>query len=380
MKSIMFIIIFIIYLLANIYVFYHIWIAMPANAMGRTALISFIVIAVSSFFISFLAGDVLPIWLAATFYKIGTAWLFILLYFFMVMAVKDIFGLTNRLLHFMPVDAITRYTKENWVGLGFMVGFITLLMFCGYLKYQWKVRVELPIQTYKTIGDSTSTRSLRIVAISDLHLGYGIGKKEFEGWVNIINSENPDIVLIAGDIIDSSVRPLNDEGYDDVFRKIKAPYGVYTCLGNHEYISGIKGSLDFIDKTGVTLLRDAVAFVDSSFYVIGRDDRSNPNRKPLRDLVADLDKSKPIIMLDHQPYDLEETEAYGIDFQFSGHTHQGQVWPISLITKSIYENDHGFVKKGNSNIYVSSGIGIWGGKFRIGTQSEYVVIDINKKQ
>lgn len=378
MKPIMFIVILIVYLLANAYVFYHIWIAMPANAIGRSALITFAAIAVSSFFISFLAGNILPVWMASMLYKIGTAWLFIMLYFFMVMAIKDLFGLTNRLLHFMPADAITRYTKENWVGLGFMIGFITLLMLCGYLKYQWKVRVELPIQTYKTIGDSISNRSLRIVAISDLHLGYGIGKKEFEGWVNTINAENPDIVLIAGDIIDNSVRPLNEEKFEEVFRKIKAP--VYACLGNHEYISGIKASLDFIDKTGITLLRDSAILVDSSFYVIGRDDRSNPNRKPLKDLVAGLDKSKLIIMLDHQPYQLEEAEVYGIDFQFSGHTHQGQVWPISLITKSLYEDDHGFLKKGNTNIYVSSGIGIWGGKFRIGTQSEYVVVDINKKQ
>ena len=100
----------------------------------------------------------------------------------------------------------------------------------------------------------------------------------------------------------------------------------------------------------------------------------------MNELVAGLDHTKPIIMLDHQPYHLEEAEANGIDIQISGHTHQGQVWPISMITKKLYERDHGFVKKGNANIYVSSGIGLWGGKFRIGTQSEYVVIDVNKKK
>lgn len=376
MKPIMLIIIFIIYLLANFYVFHHIWMAMPPNTIGRITLISFGVIAVSSFFISFLAGDALPVWMTSFLYKIGTAWFFILLYFLIVMVVKDLFGLTNQLFHFMPSDAITRYTKENWVGLGFMAGFITLLMICGYLKYQWKVRVELPVQIYKTIGDSTSVKPLRIVAISDLHLGYGIGKKEFEGWVNTINAENPDIVLIAGDIIDNSVRPLNEGNFAESFHKIKAPLGIYACLGNHEFISGLKNSLDFYEKTGIHLLRDTAKLVNNSFYVIGRDDRSNKWRKPLNALVDSLDKSKPLILLDHQPYNLEETEAYGIDLQISGHTHQGQVWPISAITNAIYEKDHGFVKKGNANIYVSSGIGIWGGKFRIGTQSEYVVIDL----
>ncbi|NDV94446.1 metallophosphoesterase [Dysgonomonas sp. 521] len=378
MKPMFFIIVFVVYILANYYVFRHFWIAMPPSAAGKVILVSFAVIAVTSFFISFLVGDSLPIGLTSFLYKVGTAWLFIMLYFFIVMAAKDLFGLTNKLLHFMPSDAITRYTKDNWAGLGLMVGFIALLMICGYLKYQWKVRVELPIQIYKTFGDTIAPRSLRIVAISDLHLGYSIGEKEFEKWVGLINAENPDIVLIAGDIIDNSVRPLNEGRYAEVFHKIKAPMGIYACIGNHEYISGFKESEAFMEKAGVKVLRDSVALVDSCFYVVGRDDRSNPSRKPLQELVAGLDQAKPVIMLDHQPYHLEEAEANGIDIQISGHTHQGQVWPISLITNKIYERDHGFIKKGNANIYVSSGIGIWGGKFRIGTQSEYVVIDVNK--
>lgn len=380
MKIIGFLIIFVVYILANFYVFHHIWMAMPPNTIGRVSLVSFAVIAVSSFFLSFFLGDSMPVWLASGLYKIGTAWLFILLYFFIVMAAKDLFGLANKLLHFMPGDAITRYTKENWVGLGFMVGFITLVMVCGYLKYQSKVRVELPVETSKIIGDSTLTKPLRIVAISDLHLGYGIGKKEFETWVELINAENPDMVLIAGDIIDNSVRPLEKGDFAENFHKIKAPMGIYACPGNHEYISGIKGSLEFIEKTGVRLLRDSVAEVDSCIYVIGRDDRSNEGRKSLKELTDSLDHSKFIILLDHQPYNLEESEQQGVDLQISGHTHQGQVWPISAITKALYEIDHGFLKKGNTDIFVSSGIGIWGGKFRIGTQSEYVVIDINRKR
>jgi len=351
---------------------------MPPTQVGRIALVSFAVIAVSSFFISFLAGNALPIWLTSILYKIGTAWFFILLYFFIVMAVKDIFGLTNRIFHFMPSDAITRYTKENWVGLGFMVGFIALVMICGYLKYQWKVRVELPVHIDKVQNDSTVIAPMRIVAISDLHLGYGIGKGEFEKWIKLINAENPDIVLIAGDIIDNSTRPLMDGNFAESFHKIKAPMGIYACMGNHEYISGQKGSLEFMKAAGVTLLEDSVVQLENGYYIIGRDDRSNPNRKPIKELISGLDKSKPMIMLDHQPYHLEEAEENGIDLQISGHTHQGQVWPISMITGKIYEKDHGYLKKGDTNIYVSSGIGIWGGKFRIGTQSEYVVIDINK--
>jgi len=374
----MIIIIFLAYILLNFYVFRHIWMAMPPNTIGRIGLITFAIVAVSSFFVSFVVGDSMPVGLTSFLYRLGTAWLFIFIYFFIVMAVKDLFGLTNRLFHFMPSDAITRYTKENWVGLAFMVGFITLLMLCGYLKYTWKVRVHLPLQIHNALKDTTFTRPLRIVAVSDLHLGYGIGKDEFEKWIDAINSENPDIVFIAGDIIDNSVRPLSEGNFTESFHKIKAPLGIYACLGNHEYISGLKNSMDFLKKAGIHLLKDSVAEVDSSFYVIGRDDRMNVDRKSLKELTGNLDPNKPVFLLDHQPYNLEEAEEAGIDLQFSGHTHQGQVWPISIITKKIYEIDHGYLKKGNTNIYVSSGIGIWGGKFRIGTQSEYVVIDINK--
>lgn len=376
MKTLTFILVILLYLTGNVYVFYRTWQAMPPNLIGRIILLSFAVLSVLSIILFFVAGDSMPIGLSSFFYKLGTSWIFILLYVFIVFLVKDLIGLANNFLHFMPSDTLARYTRDNWVGLGFMVGFITLLMICGYLKYTWKVRVEQPVYTHKSIGISDS---LKIVAISDLHLGYGIGKGELMQWIAKINKEQPDIVLIAGDIIDNSVRPLDAENMAECFKSIEAKKGVYMCLGNHEYISGIDKSIDFIKKTGIHLLRDSYAEIDSSFYIVGRDDKMNPRRKPLSELIASLDNSKPIILLDHQPYNLEESEACGVDLQFSGHTHQGQVWPISLITNAIYEDDHGYIQKGKTNIYVSSGIGIWGGKFRIGTQSEYVVVNMQTR-
>lgn len=375
MKQMVLAAIILIFLLGNFYVFHHLWVAMPPNLIGRISIIAFAVILFFSLFIYFLAGETMPISASSFFYKIGTSWLFILIYFVIIFLVKDLIGLSNKLFHFMPSDALTRYTKDNWIGLTFMVGFITMLMVCGYLKYQWKVRVDIPIQTSKNLG---ARDSLTIVAISDLHLGYGISSIELDSWIKTINKEKPDLIIIGGDIIDSSVRPLNAGDYAETLRKLNAPLGIFTCMGNHEYLSGATQSADFIEKTGIQLLRDSYTEIDSCIYIIGRDDRSNPKRKTLSELTSDLDKSKLTILLDHQPYNLEEAEQNGMDIQFSGHTHQGQVWPISMITKAIYEIDHGYLKKGNSNIIVSSGIGIWGGKFRIGTQSEYIVIKLKK--
>lgn len=365
----------IIYLLGNGYVFHHLWMAMPPNLIGRIAIISFAAVAILSFFIFYAAGEAMPIGLASILYKIGTAWLFTVIYFFIILFAKDLIGWSNKLLHFMPPDALTRYTKENWLGLALMVGFITMLMICGFLKYEWKLKVRLPVTTEKSLGNR---QALHIVALSDMHLGYGIGENELKGWVELINNEKPDLILIAGDIIDCSTRPLNAGNFAEILKQLHATLGIYACMGNHEYLSGAEKSQKFIEKSGIKLLKDSVTLIDNSIYIVGRDDKTNHERKPLSDLTSDLDKSKYIILLDHQPFNLKEAKECDIDFQLSGHTHQGQVWPISMITKAIYETDHGFLTKGNTNYYVSSGLGIWGGKFRIGTQSEYVVIDIKK--
>ena len=107
--------------------------------------------------------------------------------------------------------------------------------------------------------------------------------------------------------------------------------------------------------------------------IVGRDDLTNRRRLPLEHLMAEVDHNKYIILLDHQPFKLEQAEKARVDFQFSGHTHNGQIWPINLIARRMYENSWGLSYRGNTVYYVTSGMGIWGGKFRIGTQSEYVV-------
>ncbi len=369
MRYIFFALIIALFWVGNYYVFYRAWQVIPANTVARSLLIAFAVIIIVSFTLFFLAGEHLPIPVTSALHTLGTSWVFIFIYFFIVNLLIDLVKVATP----VPRETFDQYTRENWLSFGLIVGFIGLLMFSGYLKYRIKERVELSV-TVNKVG--AKVNNLKIVALSDMHLGYGIGKNEFSQWVDLINKEEPDIVLIAGDIIDSSLRPVNDAEMHLNFRDIKSKYGVYTIPGNHEYISGISESMKFFNDAGIHLLRDSSLLIDSTFYIVGRDDRINPHRKTLENLTAHLDKSKPVILLDHQPFNLEESEKNQIDFQFSGHTHRGQVWPISLITDLIYENSYGRLKKGNTDIYVSSGMGIWGGKFRIGTQSEYVVVNM----
>ncbi|MDL2255903.1 metallophosphoesterase [Parabacteroides sp. OttesenSCG-928-G06] len=351
------------------YVYYRIWQMMPPSLVGRIILIIIGVALVLFPFLSMGLGGVMPSGLTSFMYKAGTSWLIALLYLFMIFVLLDILRIT----HILPVEKIM---YNSWIGLGSVALIITTILSVGYYRYTHKVRVELTIPVQKA---SLPGGSLRVVAVSDLHLGYGIDKKEFEGWVKLINKENPDIVLIAGDITDNNVTPLYEQDMGAVFSQIKSKYGVYAIPGNHEYIAGKTKAMDFLKNTAAVALQDSVVLIDDSFYVIGRDDLSNSSRKSIRELTASLDKTKPMILLDHQPYHLEEAAENGIDLQISGHTHGGQVWPATWLTNAIFEKDHGYLQKGNTHYFISSGLGIWGGKFRLGSQSEYVVIDLRLK-
>jgi len=172
------------------------------------------------------------------------------------------------------------------------------------------------------------------------------------------------------------LKPLYERNFIDLFREIKTKQGIYLAPGNHEYIANITKCVDFLTKAGVTVLQDSVVLVNNTCYIAGRDDKSNTERKTITELIASLDTTLPIILLDHQPYNFDEVEKNNIDLYIAGHTHDGQVFPISWITKALFEVSHGYLKKGNSHFYVTSGIGIWGGKFRIGSRSEYVVINV----
>jgi len=345
----------------NFYVFFRLWHIMPA---GKILVVIAAVALISCFFAGMLGGYFLPSGIATIAYRIGTAWFFVMLYLLLVFLALDLLRLV------LPVQKIL---FGNWLTLGVLAMALTVVFTYGYFHYRKKERVELSVSIDKKINP------LKIVAISDLHLGYGIGKAELDNWVTLINRENPDVVLIAGDAIDNHIKPLVEQNFASSLAKIKSQYGVYACLGNHEYIGEpdkVSHSLDFLRSANITVLRDTAMLINNEFYLIGRDDRVNPKRKPLAELLQPLDTTKPLILLDHQPFHLEETEKNNIDLQFSGHTHHGQLPPISWITKLMYEIPHGCLRKGNSHIYVSSGIGVWGGKFRIGTQSEYVVIEL----
>jgi predicted MPP superfamily phosphohydrolase len=165
---------------------------------------------------------------------------------------------------------------------------------------------------------------------------------------------------------------------EEDLQKLHAPLGVYYTLGNHEYRANRHAKLRWIGKTGGVLLKDSVAMPDSAFYLVGRDDAINPKRAALHTLMKTADASKPVIVLDHQPITLYEIAMNKADLGLHGHTHGGQLWPFPLLLRllRVYECVYGYFRKGDTQFYISSGLGCAGVPCRVGTRSELVVLHI----
>ena len=355
------IVFFLLPLVGICYVGWRLWHLLPV-AIGWKILALGVLLSgfVGMFFYLRHGLDGLPRWAAVPLYESISSWPFVLLYLVLLFLCMDLL----RAVGFLPREWMFHSAKGTLAVAALMVAIFTY----GYFHYLHKVRVPLEITTEKGLK-----RPLKILLLSDLHLGYHNRRAEFSRWVDKLNAEKADLILIAGDIIDISVKPLMDEQMHEEFLRLNAP--VYACLGNHEYYSGTPAAQQFYRMADITLLSDSVAEVNG-LQIIGRDDRTNPHRKPLDAVCERVDPERFSILLDHQPYHLEEAERAGVDFQFSGHTHEGQVWPISWLTHLMYEKAFGGHERGKTRYYISSGMGIWGGKFRIGTQSEYVVLTL----
>ena len=333
-------------LLAVVYIGWHVWAILPFSRIWKTVA----VLLMASCFLLFFFGlrrqtDNYSLPVAQVMYEVGTSSIFIMLYLVIIFLVLDL----GRLVHLVPRSLLF----NNWQMAVGIVVFLFIVFLYGNIHYYNKVRVPLELISSKPLP-----KDYRVVMVSDLHLGYHNPRKELARWVDMMNAEKPDFILIAGDLIDGSIRPLNEERMAEEFHRLTAP--VYACLGNHEHFGGDARSSHH-RKSVEDLVKSATSHISHLSHL-------SPHTSHLYTMV-----------LDHQPYELEKAEDAGVDFQLSGHTHRGQVWPISWITDAIYECSWGSHQRGNTQFYISSGLGLWGGKFRIGTQSEYIVATLSQK-
>ncbi|MDR1340320.1 MAG: metallophosphoesterase [Prevotellaceae bacterium] len=368
MRWIFFVSIFAAYFGANIYLLFRGLHSLP-QGVYRT------VFAITVCFLAliFLAGmffeNKFPVRITSAIQHIGGTWLISLVYLVPIVLIIDIVCLINRYFPFLPGFLTVNPQTAGLYAFFSVAGILALILIFGTVKFNSPSVIKSDFKTSKQLR-----KVPKIVLASDLHLGYVNGSRKLNDFVELINSQNPDIVLLCGDIFDRSTRPLESKNMLAKLREINAPLGVYAVPGNHEYYGDREKAFRYLSETFI-LLRDSVVMPSEDIYIVGRDDRTNRNRKPLNEIMQGIDHNRLIILLDHQPQHLEEAMNAGVDFQFSGHTHDGQIWPVSYITGKLYEKSYGYLKKGNTQYYITSGLGIWGAHLRIGTRSEILVLE-----
>lgn len=361
--------------------------------------IKIILIIIYLFFaLSILIAFVLPAGSMRRFMKlISNYWLGVLMYLALTIIIADLIRLI--LIYIVKADPKKFRTPKVFRLVG-SICFILIISTSLYGVYNARhiQTTSYDVMIHKKAGNH---KNLKIVLLADLHLGYNIGCSQMKQMVMKVNKQNPDLIVIAGDIFDNEYDALDDpEKLIKILRQLKSTYGVYAVYGNHDIDEKIlagftfRGSREkkvsdprmdeFVKKAGIRLLRDESVCIDQSFYLYGRPDaekvgRGIKKRKTPKELVKGMNLKKPVIVLDHEPRQQKELNQAGVDLDLCGHTHDGQMFPGNLTIHLFWKNPYGYRKVGNTHQIVTSGVGLFGPNMRVGTKAEIAVINVNFK-
>ena len=370
---IFFSIVFTIYFFGNLYIFLKGFNIIPRE---NRLLYTIIFVALAA---TFIIAKVLESRHSTVFSDIlniaGGFWLAFLVYGFILFLLSDIIFIILRIAGQIGTENIPAFRR--WAFF-ITVSLSALLIIGGFINAVIPVVRKYNITIDKQTDD---VRSLRIAAVSDIHLGSIIRRRSIIKLSGMLEEMKPDAVFLLGDIIDGELGPVLR---GDLLKYFTGPHtkdGLYAITGNHEFIGGAQKTIPYIESKGIRVLKDEIIVLPGGIQVVGRLDRDSfryfgKARKPLGELMENIDHSRPVILLDHQPMKLDESEKNGVDLQLSGHTHNGQLWPLNYIIKKTFEVGYGYRKKGNTQIIVSSGYGLWGPRVRTKSRPEVLQINI----
>lgn len=325
--------------------------------------------------------------------RISTYWIGIMLYSLLYVVLFDLLRLIAK--HAKLKNTLL-FSRGSVISIGSVVVACAVAT-CLYGIFNARnIKVnEYSVTVNKSCG---SDKHLKAVLVADLHMGYAIGVDHITNMVEKINQQDADIVIIAGDIFDNSYDGMDDpEGIKAQLRSIKSKYGVYAVYGNHDIDEKIlmgftfdwggkqlhsEKMTNFMKECNIKLINDESVLINDEFYLVGRRDTDKPGtedgtRAEISELTKDLDKTKPIFVLSHEPDELQKTADAGADIDFSGHTHDGQLFPGNLTIGLFWENPCGMIKKDNMYSIVTSGVGVYGTFMRVGTDAEICSVDID---
>ena len=325
--------------------------------------------------------------------RISTYWIGIMLYSLLYAVLFDLLRLIAK--HTKLKNTLL-FSRGSVISIGSVVVACAVAT-CLYGIFNARnIKVnEYSVTVNKSCG---SDKHLKAVLVADLHMGYAIGVDHITNMVEKINQQDADIVIIAGDIFDNSYDGMDDpEGIKAQLKSIKSKYGVYAVYGNHDIDEKIlmgftfdwggkqlhsEKMTNFMKECNIKLINDESVLINDEFYLVGRRDTDKPGtedgtRAEISELTKDLDKTKPIFVLSHEPDELQKTADAGADIDFSGHTHDGQLFPGNLTIGLFWENPCGMIKKDNMYSIVTSGVGVYGTFMRVGTDAEICSVDID---
>ena len=365
-----------VHLSINIYIFLKGVRLLEEKKTWRAIFISFFAIEFALYLVGLLLYPVLPLPVVRFLWLMGSTWMVFIFYLTLIWLIIDLVLYLNRRKSFMG-----NYLNDNPRTSGAVFFAVTTLsiaaiMYMGNYRFKNPVITKQEITINKSAGDISS---MKIAMISDLHLGYLIDKRYAKKYVDLIMEQKPDLILFIGDIIDAEIDPLINQNMKEDFLRLQAPYGVYACTGNHEFRYQAEAKINWLnDEANIKLIRDSAVLIDNSFYIVGRDDFVLPSRHDLETILTDfhVDKSLPMIVLNHTPDNLDEEMENGADIALYGHTHDGQIFPFNIFTRLVFEVSRGYKQKEDTHVFVSSGVGLSGPQYRIWTKSEIVMLDV----
>lgn len=395
-----------LYILVNVYIFWRItgWLKVGFPALRTRGGVQTSAAVYSFFAFSFLIAFLMPPQAAAcrNMKQIGNYWLGVLLYMILIIVVADVTRLV--LLHILHIERKKLCTPRmrRIVGRSCMV-LILVVSILGVVNAGIVRTTPYEITVNKQAGKMDS---LKVVLAADLHLGYNIGASQMQKMVEKINEQDADLVVFAGDIFDNEWEAVEKpDEIAAILRGIRSKYGVYACYGNHDVEEPILAGFTFggseskqsstemdafLEQANIKLLQDEGVLIDDIFYLYGRPDAQRPGvaadaaatadaenaRLTPAEITRGMDKSKPILVIDHQPRELTELADAGVDVDLCGHTHDGQIFPANIIVNLTWENAYGYLKKGKMHNIVTSGVGLFGPNMRVGTKAEICPITV----
>ena len=277
------------------------------------------------------------------------------------------------ILIFLTVTNLILKIFGSGISQGFSLIFSSLaLIFVTIFGLYWAYSPVVKEQTIKI--DKHLEKPMKVAVVADLHLGTFFGNGALEKLNTIVQNNNVDALIIAGDLMDDDMVIYKQRNMGESLAKIKTPYGTFASMGNHDRAAS--EIVSEVAKSGVHALLDESITLDNGVTLIGRKDNTDRARKSTADILHNVDTTNPIILIDHQPTDINTHKDLPIDIQFSGHTHHGQFWPFNYITERLYVLDYGYANINGRHFFTTAGYGFWGPPFKTSARSEVLIITI----